>query len=91
MPKEAKGAAGMSGQRGYIVQAVKDGFDLSEASSTPVMLQLRIRACHVHGRFTAENVDRVREREEAAVRDEVAVRDDRPDGGVGQRARRLDE
>src|SRR6185295_6604614 len=27
------------------------GFELSEASSTPVMLQLRIRACHVHGTF----------------------------------------
>jgi indolepyruvate ferredoxin oxidoreductase, alpha subunit len=38
-----------------IVQAVKDGFDLSEASSTPVMLQLRIRACHVHGQFVASN------------------------------------
>ena len=36
-----------------IVQAVKDGFDLSEASHTPVMLQLRIRACHVHGQFIA--------------------------------------
>ncbi len=36
-----------------IVQAVKDGFDLSEASRTPVMLQLRIRACHVHGQFVA--------------------------------------
>jgi len=36
-----------------IVQAVKDGFDLSEASNTPVMLQLRIRACHVHGHFVA--------------------------------------
>ena len=36
-----------------IVQAVKDGFDLSEASRTPVMLQLRIRACHVHGHFIA--------------------------------------
>ena len=35
-----------------IVQAVKDGFDLSEASHTPVMLELRVRACHVHGRFT---------------------------------------
>ncbi|CAB3665090.1 thiamine pyrophosphate-dependent enzyme [Achromobacter kerstersii] len=34
-----------------IVQAVKDGFDLSEASNTPVMLQLRIRSCHVHGQF----------------------------------------
>jgi indolepyruvate ferredoxin oxidoreductase alpha subunit len=36
-----------------IVQAVKDGFELSESSRTPVMLQLRIRACHVHGQFTA--------------------------------------
>jgi indolepyruvate ferredoxin oxidoreductase, alpha subunit len=38
-----------------IVQAVKDGFDLSEASHTPVMLQLRIRACHVHGEFVASD------------------------------------
>ncbi|MGF6995469.1 thiamine pyrophosphate-dependent enzyme [Paraburkholderia sp. GAS32] len=38
-----------------IVQAVKDGFDLSEASNTPVMLQLRIRACHVHGQFIASD------------------------------------
>jgi indolepyruvate ferredoxin oxidoreductase alpha subunit len=34
-----------------IVEAVERGFELSEASSTPVMLQLRIRACHVHGTF----------------------------------------
>jgi indolepyruvate ferredoxin oxidoreductase alpha subunit len=34
-----------------IVQAVEDGFELSEASSTPVMLMMRIRACHVVGRF----------------------------------------
>jgi indolepyruvate ferredoxin oxidoreductase alpha subunit len=38
-----------------IVQAVKDGFDLSEASKTPVMLQLRIRACHMHGQFIASD------------------------------------
>src|SRR5450432_856093 len=38
-----------------IVAAVKAGFELSEASRTPVMLELRIRACHVHGRFTARN------------------------------------
>ncbi|MFP6560298.1 thiamine pyrophosphate-dependent enzyme [Paraburkholderia sp. B3] len=38
-----------------IVQAVKDGFELSEASHTPVMLQLRIRACHVHGQFVASD------------------------------------
>jgi len=36
-----------------IVAAVKAGFELSEASHTPVMLELRIRACHVHGRFIA--------------------------------------
>jgi indolepyruvate ferredoxin oxidoreductase alpha subunit len=36
-----------------IVKAVKEGFALSEASHTPVMLQLRIRACHVHGSFIA--------------------------------------
>ena len=38
-----------------MVKAVKMGFELSEASHTPVMLQLRIRACHVHGRFTASD------------------------------------
>ncbi|MGC1107670.1 MAG: indolepyruvate ferredoxin oxidoreductase subunit alpha [Candidatus Acidiferrales bacterium] len=38
-----------------IVDAVEKGFQLSEASNTPVMLELRIRACHVHGRFTAKN------------------------------------
>jgi len=38
-----------------IVQAVKDGFDLSEASNTPVMLQLRVRSCHVHGQFVASD------------------------------------
>ena len=36
-----------------IVRAVEQGFELSEASHTPVMLMLRIRACHVYGRFTA--------------------------------------
>ena len=38
-----------------IVAAVKQGFELSEASHTPVMLQLRIRACHVHGSFVASD------------------------------------
>src|SRR3954470_9641775 len=38
-----------------IVAAVKAGFQLSEASRTPVMIQLRIRACHVHGEFVAED------------------------------------
>ena len=34
-----------------IVRAVETGFELSEASNTPVMLEVRIRACHVHGSF----------------------------------------
>ena len=38
-----------------IVAAVEKGFALSEASRTPVMLELRIRACHVYGSFTARD------------------------------------
>ena len=38
-----------------IVRAVETGFELSEASNTPVMLELRVRACHVHGRFIAKD------------------------------------
>jgi indolepyruvate ferredoxin oxidoreductase alpha subunit len=38
-----------------IVAAVESGFELSEASNTPVMLQVRIRACHVHGQFVAKD------------------------------------
>jgi indolepyruvate ferredoxin oxidoreductase alpha subunit len=38
-----------------IVAAVKQGFELSEATRTPVMLELRIRACHVHGQFIASD------------------------------------
>src|SRR3954451_15625494 len=38
-----------------IVKAVEDGFDLSEASNTPVMLEVRVRACHVHGQFVAKD------------------------------------
>ncbi|MBW7925572.1 MAG: indolepyruvate ferredoxin oxidoreductase subunit alpha [Burkholderiaceae bacterium] len=38
-----------------IVKAVEDAFELSEASRTPVMLELRIRACHLHGRFVAKD------------------------------------
>jgi indolepyruvate ferredoxin oxidoreductase, alpha subunit len=37
-----------------IVKMVEKGFELSEASSTPVFLELRIRACHVHGAFEAK-------------------------------------
>jgi len=38
-----------------IVHMVEQGFELSEYSSTPVMLELRIRACHVHGAFPASD------------------------------------
>jgi indolepyruvate ferredoxin oxidoreductase, alpha subunit len=38
-----------------ITRMVEQGFELSEASNTPVMLMLRIRACHVHGMFPAKN------------------------------------
>jgi len=38
-----------------IVRTVEKGFELSEASRAPVMLELRIRACHVTGSFKASN------------------------------------
>jgi indolepyruvate ferredoxin oxidoreductase alpha subunit len=34
-----------------IVKAVGDGFELSEATNSPVMLMVRIRSCHVTGSF----------------------------------------
>ena len=36
---------------GHMVRLVEQGFALSEAANTPVMVQLRIRACHVRGTF----------------------------------------
>ncbi|GIK79882.1 MAG: indolepyruvate ferredoxin oxidoreductase [Alphaproteobacteria bacterium] len=38
-----------------IVRCVEQGFELSETSHSPVMLDLRIRACHVTGEFVAKN------------------------------------
>jgi indolepyruvate ferredoxin oxidoreductase, alpha subunit len=38
-----------------IVRTVEKGFELSEASHAPVMLELRIRACHATGAFAAKN------------------------------------
>jgi len=56
-----------------IVKAVHDGFELSEASRTPVMLELRVRSCHVHGSF----VTRANKRPEFTLRQalEQPVRD----------------
>ena len=38
-----------------IVAATEHAFALSEASHTPVFLQLRLRSCHVHGKFRASD------------------------------------
>ncbi len=38
-----------------IVRMVEKGFELSEASHAPVMMELRIRACHVTGEFAAKD------------------------------------
>jgi indolepyruvate ferredoxin oxidoreductase alpha subunit len=40
---------------GRMVDLVEQAFALSEASCTPVMLQLRIRACHVRGSFPCKD------------------------------------
>jgi indolepyruvate ferredoxin oxidoreductase alpha subunit len=56
-----------------IVDMVEKGFELSEASNTPVMLELRVRACHVTGSFVARDNQRpkltVSEAAEAPTRD----------------------
>ena len=38
-----------------IVDMVEKSFELSEASNSPVMVELRIRACHVQGSFKAKD------------------------------------
>src|SRR5271166_4757211 len=56
-----------------LVRMVEEGFALSEASDTPVMLEVRIRTCHVHGQFVAKDNQRprftLREALENPVRD----------------------
>ncbi|MBX6369173.1 MAG: indolepyruvate ferredoxin oxidoreductase subunit alpha [Rhodospirillales bacterium] len=37
------------------VDLIEKGFELSEASNTPVIVEFRIRACHMHGRFIAKD------------------------------------
>ena len=60
-----------------IVDMVEHGFALSEASNTPVMLELRIRACHLHGRFEARDNRRspmsLKQAMEAPVRDPARI------------------
>ena len=38
-----------------IVRMVEKSFELSEASNTPVIMELRIRACHLQGSFKAKD------------------------------------
>lgn len=38
-----------------IVKSVEQGFELSEATNTPVILMVRIRSCHVTGSFIARD------------------------------------
>src|SRR3989304_2882387 len=38
-----------------IVNMVEKGFELSEASNSPVIMELRIRACHLQGSFIARD------------------------------------
>jgi indolepyruvate ferredoxin oxidoreductase, alpha subunit len=56
-----------------LVRMVEEGFALSEASNTPVMLEVRVRTCHVHGQFVAKDNQKpqftLREALENPVRD----------------------
>jgi indolepyruvate ferredoxin oxidoreductase alpha subunit len=56
-----------------LVRMVEEGFALSEVSNTPVMLEVRIRTCHVHGQFVAKDNQKpkfsLREALENPVRD----------------------
>jgi len=38
-----------------IVDLIEKGFQLSEATNTPVMLEVRVRTCHMHGSFVAKD------------------------------------
>lgn len=42
-------------QQAHLVNMVHRSFELSEASETPVMLMMRIRACHMHGHYPAKD------------------------------------
>lgn len=39
----------------HLVAMVRHAFELSEASATPVMLMMRIRACHMYGQHSAQD------------------------------------
>ena len=66
-----------------IVRMVEKGFELSEASHAPVMLELRIRACHVTGEFAAKD-----NRKRRRLRPQQARRRRRASTTTGWRIRR---
>ena len=57
-----------------IVRMVEKGFELSEASHAPVMLELRIRACHVTGEFAAKDNRRAGDSRQQPHRRSAALR-----------------
>jgi len=52
-----------------IVDLVEKGYELSEASNTPVMMEFRIRACHMHGRFRTKDNQRPQFSRNALIED----------------------
>lgn len=42
----------------YIVKFTEHAFELSEASNTPVFLEMRVRSCHLYGQFVAKDNQR---------------------------------
>ncbi len=42
-------------EQSCMVNLIEKGFELSEASNTPVMLQVRVRSCHMTGEFQAKD------------------------------------
>lgn len=55
-----------------MVDMVEQSFRLSEASNAPVMMQLRIRACHVQGEFIARDNVKPRFGENARIAEPAA-------------------
>src|SRR5258707_15266813 len=58
-----------------IVDLVETSFELSEISNTPVMMELRIRACHLCGRFRPRDNKRARFSQRALIENPVFNKD----------------
>ena len=42
-------------EQAHLVNMVHHAYEMSEATATPIMLMMRIRACHMHGRYPARD------------------------------------